>query len=1304
MRSIARFLVPGLLPLFTLLAAVAISQNPTPQEPQKEKRGIGVGTTSPSPTPSSVTSAQSGAVRPEIVLQPGITSPQTEVRFSPDGRLLASVGFDGNSIKLWEVASGRLLRQLQSSIPSMGASSQRRPFRFSSDGKTLIAFADGRVRRWEVETGRELSNTVLSNARDSFLTLMSDDGRVLATLSLDNSSVTLWDLTSGSKLRTIDLPEDEQLHGQDSIALSADGKLLAAFTTIHNLSRSQVEQKTQAVILDTASGRRVQSLKYSDSKLSLGVIPAADDEVSTIAFSADGSWLAVRDKNLMKIWEVSSGKEIKSFTPPPLLGAKSQPGLAMFASRFLFSPDKQTLALVSEASNLNLTEPSSGNTQRTIQAHNGIIAAIGFSSDGKLLASSSADNQIKVWDVASGREVRTFKGAAMPVSDLVFSRDGKSLVMAGQQAVSLWELTNGGVRRSVVIPDDYSREAKDMWERGPNLSSNGGLLIAGSTNQPLAKVWDTNTGKELREINLSENKQLGNSAFSSDGSMIAFVEKKIQKPGPSKAPAPPATPPVVAMPDMTKMMEMARKDPKKMQEQMKKIQDAMSKGDMSAGMEMMQNMGMMPGSSPNKPPNKLQILDVASGKQLQAISLPVGFMNEAAGDSIMSSSTMAFSPNGQVLASSSGFSAPIVLSDARSGAELRSLRSPGMTMAVNTLAWSPEGTRLASAHWGFTRNLMNPGAADNFSFEDIAFSVKIWDANTGTELLSLPGHKNFITRLVFSQDGRILASGSFDNSVKLWDVTSGRELRTLSGHTGSITAIAFTPDARFLASASDDGSTRIWSTATGELLATMVSVNQGQDWLVVTPDGLFDGSPGGWNQILWRFSPAVFDVSPVEIFFSEYFYPGLLTDILTGHKPSAPTDISRKDRRQPRLTIESNIVQGGTATERTVKVKVSVAEALAGARDVRLFRNGSLVKVWRGDATVGQTFETNVNLVAGANELTAYAFNPDNVKSADAKLSIRGADSLKRAATFHLLVVGVNEYSNSAYNLKYAAADARAFAEEVERQQRRLGRYTQFELTPLLDQNATKTNLVYSLNRLGGATEPAPIPELGKITAAQPEDAVVIFFAGHGTAQKQRFYLIPHDLGYQGKRTELDDTGLKEILAHSISDLELEKALEGIDAGEMLMIIDACNSGQALEAEEKRRGPMNSKGLAQLAYEKGVYILTAAQSYQAALEAEQLGHGYLTYALVEEGLKSAAADSEPTDGEVMLREWFDYATNRVPAMQEQKMRAARDIKLELAFVEGEEKKQVDERSVQRPRVFYRREPEAQPLIVAQPKP
>jgi uncharacterized caspase-like protein len=242
---------------------------------------------------------------------------------------------------------------------------------------------------------------------------------------------------------------------------------------------------------------------------------------------------------------------------------------------------------------------------------------------------------------------------------------------------------------------------------------------------------------------------------------------------------------------------------------------------------------------------------------------------------------------------------------------------------------------------------------------------------------------------------------------------------------------------------------------------------------------------------------------------------------------------------------------------------------------------------------------------------------------------------------------------------------------------------------------------------LAGESEAQPSDaaraDLEKIKAAEPEDGVIVYYAGHGTAQEQRFFLIPHDLGYEGKRTELDATGLQKILAHSISDLELEQAFERIDAGMVLMVIDACNSGQALETEEKRRGPMNSKGLAQLAYEKGMYILTAAQSYQAALEAEQLGHGYLTYALVEEGLKSGAADNQPHDNEVTLREWLDYATERVPRMQEAKMREGRGLNLGVAFVEGEEKVvEVDKRSLQRPRVFYRREPEPQPFIVAKP--
>ena len=198
-----------------------------------------------------------------------------------------------------------------------------------------------------------------------------------------------------------------------------------------------------------------------------------------------------------------------------------------------------------------------------------------------------------------------------------------------------------------------------------------------------------------------------------------------------------------------------------------------------------------------------------------------------------------------------------------------------------------------------------------------------------------------------------------------------------------------------------------------------------------------------------------------------------------------------------------------------------------------------------------------------------------------------------------------------------------------------------------------------------------------------------MYFSGHGTAHKDHFYLIPHDLGYQGSRTALDAEGLRQILAHSVSDTELEEVLRSVDADQMLLVIDACNSGQALEATEKRRGPMNTKGLAQLAYEKGMYVLTASQSMEVAFESEALKHSYLTYALIEEGIKGGSADLD-SDGEVLLREWFDYAAGRVPQLGRQKKRVGKQL----------EESDPDEVRVQRPRMFYSRDAGAQRLVIA----
>ena len=593
---------------------------------------------------------------------------------------------------------------------------------------------------------------------------------------------------------------------------------------------------------------------------------------------------------------------------------------------------------------------------------------------------------------------------------------------------------------------------------------------------------------------------------------------------------------------------------------------------------------------------------------------------------------------------------------------------------VNSVAFSPDGKLVAG------------GRRDG--------TINLWNDASGEQVRVLVASSNEVSFVSFSPDSQRLVSSSWDQTIKVWNVRTGELIQTLRGHSNIVESAVFSADGKFIISASRDAKTKIWDAETGNELASLIAVDD-RDWMVVTPDGLFDGSPAAWNKIIWRFNNNTFDYKPVEAFFSEFYYPGLLTDIFAGKRPKAPSDISQKDRRQPQLKLTLVDAQpNATLRTRNVTVRIDVSQAPAGAQDLRLFRNGSLVKVWRGDVLKGQssvTLQATIPIVAGENRLTAYAFNHDNIKSSDATFVINGAESLKRQGMAYILAVGINSYSNSQYNLKYAVPDAEDFSAEIKRQQETLKNYARVEVIPLYDKDATKANILQKLSELAAK--------------AQPEDGVIVYFSGHGTAKRQRFYLIPYDLGYQGPRTRLTAAGLRTILQHSISDRELEAAFEKIDAGRLLMVIDACNSGQALDSEEKRRGPMNSKGLAQLAYEKGMYILTAAQSYQTAWEASKLGHGYLTYALIEEGLKQGAADREPKDGAIVLREWLNYATEQVPKMQADEMLSAlRGRGRELVFVEGEENiKEPEKRSVQTPRTFYRREVEPAPLIIARPQ-
>ncbi len=279
--------------------------------------------------------------------------------------------------------------------------------------------------------------------------------------------------------------------------------------------------------------------------------------------------------------------------------------------------------------------------------------------------------------------------------------------------------------------------------------------------------------------------------------------------------------------------------------------------------------------------------------------------------------SLAVRPDGKCVVSA-GFNSPPAVWDVNTGKADRPFAVH--RDVVFSVCWDREGKRIASAgadRGQFTVKVLNvetgdvlftlPFEADGEYFT-VAFSpdperrhmvtgrrngvVELWDSETGKHLRRIDTRIGTIRGVVFSRDGKLLASigsdgvvqlwdatrltedrpplrriqarihgpcsniafsadgkrlvtGGKDNTVLIWNIQTGKEEQTLRGHNGDIYTAAFSPDpaGRWVASAGEDSSVKIWDTSTGELLRSF----RGHTGLVASL--AFRSGPDGWQLI-----------------------------------------------------------------------------------------------------------------------------------------------------------------------------------------------------------------------------------------------------------------------------------------------------------------------------------------------------------------------------------------------------------------------------------------------------------------------
>jgi WD40 repeat protein len=439
---------------------------------------------------------------PEAVARLGTVRFRSEdyyrsLAYTPDGRHLVSGGTGG--ARIWDAASGKLVRQLGTDLPQPWDAADLSP-----DGKLVAVGGWGRRQGggvYEIATGRQLYRFGFPSI--PVTGTFSPDGKILAAYPRNDSTIALLNAANGRELRTLKAPFGalDLSPTSPQVVFSPDSR-----TAISSGADGFIR------IWDVTNGKELRQVRASADGVSCMALSPDGGSLATVGLTKlnrGGGGSSIFPDNRVRVWDVASGKKTCEFLTPA--DKTPEDGRVFGPNGVAFGPDGKTLVTFGWAQALRVWDSVNGKVLRVLDRRPGVSGAfaVAFATGGKTFAMGDG-RSIRLRDFTSGRDLAPAGGHRDAIQVASIAGDGRTIATGGDDgAVILWDLASGRERRLHGHSDAVHFVA---------FAPDGASLYSAGRDETF-RAWNVATGRELRCLKRPEFSS--RPTLSSDGGIIA---------------------------------------------------------------------------------------------------------------------------------------------------------------------------------------------------------------------------------------------------------------------------------------------------------------------------------------------------------------------------------------------------------------------------------------------------------------------------------------------------------------------------------------------------------------------------------------------------------------------------------------------------------------------------------------------------------------------------------------------------------------------------------------------------------------